>query len=255
MLAQLILELKPENGLKMDYYKASLLQGILMEQIDPAYAARLHEGGLNPYSQCLCTEKGSIFWRICALNQEAYQNVLIPAAGMAGKSFYLEHNQEKIEVLNCQMEQKDDRKWHEELYSAETDRYITVEFYTPTAFKSQGQYIFYPDLRLIYQSLMNRYDTVSEDVALKNAETLEQLTESSTVVRYRLKSTVYHLEGIRIPAFLGSITVKVNGPRMMVNFANILFNFGCFSGVGIKTSMGMGAMKRIEGRKENSDKG
>lgn len=254
MLAELILELKAETGLKMDYHKASLLQGVLMERIDSSYAADLHSGGPNPYSQRVCTENGRTNWRICALNKEAYERLLLPAAGMAGESFLLQHNQEKVFVGSCRMEHIDDSEWIEKLYGEERSRYISVEFYTPTAFKSKGQYIFYPDLRLIYQSLMSRYDAVSEQVSLISEDTLTQLVESSEVVRYRLKSTSYHLEGIRIPAFLGTMTIRVTGPQVMVDFANMLFDFGCFSGVGIKTAMGMGAMRRNEGRVERSDR-
>lgn len=38
----------------------------------------------------------------------------------------------------------------------------------------------------------------------------------------------------------------------MANLANLLFEFGEFSGVGIKTALGMGAVKRIEGREKDA---
>ena len=44
------LEMEIEGGL-LDYRKSSRLQGVIMEHIDSAYAGRLHESRLNPYSQ------------------------------------------------------------------------------------------------------------------------------------------------------------------------------------------------------------
>ena len=47
------------------------------------------------------------------------------------------------------------------------------------------------------------------------------------------------------------ITIKLHGTDTMANFVNMLFEFGEYSGVGIKTSLGMGYMKIINegGRK------
>lgn len=41
---------------------------------------------------------------------------------------------------------------------------------------------------------------------------------------------------------MGKITIKIRGTQTMTNFANMLFKFGNYSGVGIKTSIGMGAI-------------
>ncbi|MDE7307747.1 MAG: CRISPR system precrRNA processing endoribonuclease RAMP protein Cas6, partial [Lachnospiraceae bacterium] len=70
--------------------------------------------------------------------------------------------------------------------------------------------------------------------------------EYSEIVQYQLKSIFYCIGKNKIPAFIGQITVKVNGPQLMVNFANLLFRFGEYSGIGIKTAMGMGNIKLLE---------
>jgi len=71
------------------------------------------------------------------------------------------------------------------------------------------------------------------------------------VIRYDLKSVSFSLEGVKIPSFIGKITIKLHGTDTMANFVNMLFEFGEYSGVGIKTSLGMGYMKIINegGRK------
>ena len=54
------------------------------------------------------------------------------------------------------------------------------------------------------------------------------------------------MEGVRIPGFQGEVTIKINGPQQMVNMAWMLAEFGTYSGVGIKTSLGMGGMMILE---------
>ena len=58
-----------------------------------------------------------------------------------------------------------------------------------------------------------------------------------------MRSTRFHLEGVTIPSFIGEVTIKITGPQMMVNLANMLAAFGEYAGIGIKTSIGMGAVE------------
>ena len=72
---------------------------------------------------------------------------------------------------------------------------------------------------------MNKFDKVaSKDSSVYSSQkVLEHLTDHSHITRYQLKSTAFHLEGVRIPSFIGDITVKVTGPQAMVNLSNHLF--------------------------------
>ena len=45
------------------------------------------------------------------------------------------------------------------------------------------------------------------------------------------------------------MTIRVSGTKTMANYAHLLLRFGEYSGVGIKTGMGMGAVKRVEKEK------
>lgn len=134
-----------------------------------------------------------------------------------------------------------------------SDRYVKLRFLTPTAFKQNGKYTFYPDLSCIYGSLMRRMDFVSLRNGMYDEDLLEELTKRSDIVSYNLRTVNYHLEGVRIPAFIGRITIKITGAQSLINYVNMLMKFGEFSGLGIKTSLGMGAVKIIEASdKKNS---
>lgn len=116
------------------------------------------------------------------------------------------------------------------------------------AFKQRGNYVFFPDLHCLFQSLMNKYDAAAGDHIMLDEETLEQLCANAQIVRYDLKSVSFSLEGVRIPSFIGKITIRMNGTKTMAGFANMLIEFGTFSGVGIKTSLGMGYIRQIKER-------
>ena len=77
--------------------------------------------------------------------------------------------------------------------------------------------------------------------------------EKAVLTRYELRSTSFSLEGVRIPSFVGRMTLKMTGTQTMSNFARMLFDFGCYSGIGIKTALGMGAVRILkEGKEENA---
>ena len=77
-------------------------------------------------------------------------------------------------------------------------------------------------------------------------DTLRELTEGSRILRYNLRTVPFPMEKIHMIGFVGSIRLRLSGPGTMARFARMLFRFGEFSGVGIKTGMGMGAMRMRE---------
>ena len=56
----------------------------------------------------------------------------------------------------------------------------------------------------------------------------------------------FGVEGVKIPAYQGSLSLKLLGPQQVVNLVHMLLRFGMYSGVGIKTAMGMGAFQIAE---------
>lgn len=97
---------------------------------------------------------------------------------------------------------------------------------------------------------MNKYDSATAENTMHDEDTLEQICEHAQVIRYDLKSVSFSLEGVRIPSFIGKITIKLHGTDTMANFVNMLFEFGEYSGRN-QNFLGMGYMKIINegGRK------
>lgn len=242
-----------EYTLKINYvenqkygpFLGSLFQGFLMEKIDTEYAEFLHTNGVHAYSQYVTKEEDTLKWSICTLNADAKDNIINKLLSLNIKEITLTHRNETFEVISYKVKEIGDEKLISDYYFGNCSRYLTIEFITPTAFKSNGKYVIYPDFRLIFQSLMNKFDAFSTNTETYSEEALEAIVNYVSLSRYKLRSVSYDMEGVKIQSFIGSVTIKISGPQQMVNLLWMLAKFGEYSGVGIKTGVGMGAIQCV----------
>ena len=249
MLAELCISVEPDVS-DFGYYQSSNMQGILMEQIDADYAEILHEQGLKPYSQYVRNRENPE-WVIHTYTEEAYRQIILPLMREDFDSAVIEKKGIHLKLIQKQLRTVPKKSLLEEFYDKSSERYFVIEFLTPTSFKSGGRYVIMPNMRYICQSLMNKYSAVSEEMEMYDEETLEQVTENSSIVRYRLQSTFFPMEGVKIPAFIGSVGIRMYGTDTMARYVRLLLKFGEYSGVGIKTAIGMGAIRVKEGTRRN----
>lgn len=243
MLAQL--EITLDSDTKLSYQMGSLFHGALMEILPQEDVEILHQSKLHPYTQHLEFSSTESKWIITALNQEMIEKIFY-AKLLHLKELTLKKPGILVRFAEKHLKECSYKKLTASLYSEQAPNYIQLHFIVPTAFKSNGKVLFYPDIRAIYISLMNKYAAAVNGLEMRDEEMLEELCARSQIVRYDLKSAPFYLESVKINAFIGKIVIKLSGTQTMRNFANLLFQFGIYSGVGIKTSLGMGAYKIIE---------
>lgn len=245
MITKLELKIRYESEEKLSYNIASVMHGILMEHVDRKYGNEMHENGLKPFTQRVCDVKEDEFtWEICTMTEDAKEQIIDHLITL--EQFHMKHRNLTLKVYERSFKQVSYDALVENYYFNEQSRYITIKFYSPTAFKSQGQYIFMPTVRLIFQSLIHKYDSFSTGTMVGDEETLEHIERYVYIKRYQLRSVNFSLEGIRVPAFTGTITLHVRGPQQLVNLIKMLTVFGEYSGIGIKTALGMGRIQ-VEG--------
>lgn len=239
MLARLSMELKSEKIISI--YSGSLFHGAIMELLPKDYANVLHYPALKPYTIHLEKIQGIDYLICTTTNREAYE-FLIENLLLKLDTIFIKYHDQEIELLNKKLFIQDREEMVRGFYDKEYSKIIEVEFVTPTAFKQKGEFVFFPDLRLIYQSLMNKYDAANEEESALDTDVLESLIEHTKIIAYSLKSESFHLEGVKIPAFKGRLKLKISSNQTMTNFANMLFEFGKYSGIGVKCALGMGAI-------------
>lgn len=248
MLATLTLVLDTN----LNYRQSSLLHGLLMEYVDPAYGDYLHMQNLHPYSQYITARGDQSVWVINTLNQDAFENIIarLPSGNF---SFSLRHVEgSKICVLDRQMRTLSYSQLLEDFYGCPAGHRFSLEFLTPTAFKQKKRYVILPDMRLVVQSLMMKYSAVSASGEMMDEDALLQIVEDTFLTRHGLHSAKFPVEGQNIPGFVGYIDISSRGTETMARYLRLLFSFGEFSGVGLKSSMGMGALKFKERMKADA---
>lgn len=239
MLARLSMSLDTDEW---DYRKASRLQGFMMDRLNPLYANELHEQQMHPYSQTvLHTAAGSI-WQVCALSAEACEQIIGSLFGKV-ETVKLHNERQEVFVRDMETEVVEFSELLAEFYQERADKNITIDFLTPTSFKRNGRYFILPDMRLICQSLMLRQASLETSFEMLDEDALQDISESCQITRHRIRSMIFPAEGTKIPGFMGSVTIRCFGTETMARYLRLLLRFGEFSGVGIKTGMGMGAMR------------
>lgn len=218
----------------------SVLHGVLMEKIPTQLAEQLHQlSAYSPLRQRLYFEGGKNIWEIVSFSDPLSDELV--AVLLKNAQFYLKRHQTYIQLTDVTVKRIEDRELIESCFSnQESDRIAVLNLHTPMSFKAQGTYDVLPDLRKFFRSSMRTFDTFFPSYHLEDPETLDYILEHVRISDYNLRSTRFSLEGVRIPAFIGSIKLRIAGPLPIRQLVWLLLRFGEFSGLGIKTSLGMG---------------
>ena len=209
--------------------------GFLMEQLDSDYVDYLHQQQTNPYATKVIQGREDTQWVVHLLTDDLEDKVFMTLLKIKEVSL---NDLPKLSVEKVEIQ---------ELGADQT--YFSIIFETPTGFKSQGSYVIFPSMRLIFQSLMQKYGRLVENQPEIEEDTLDYLSEHSSITNYRLETSYFRVHGQRIPAFRGRLTFKVQGAQTLKAYVRMLLTFGEYSGLGMKTSLGMGGIK-LEERKD-----
>lgn len=245
-LVTLELIVKAPEGVKLSQSAGSVLHGMLMEYVDKDYVESLHEQALRPYSQYLTydREREALLWRISALNKQAANEVLAPAFALP-MSVHLKQKGWDLQILGKNyIRNTSYEKLAEKYFAKEIDvSAIEYRFITSCSFKTDGDYAIFPQPKLITKSLVNRWNAFAVAEKLDERSVAYDLAEQVFVADYDLKMQKFALEGTRIQAFRGSYTLAFKGNLMSRKIMCMLGEFAQYSGIGIKTALGMGAAK------------
>lgn len=245
MIQQIKIKLQPDGKRNFSFQLGSVMQGVIMKLIDDDYAARLHKAELHPYSQYIISHGGTLEWTVSALDDDAGQ-IIDRLKSDDFKEAFLENRGERLSVISREAALTTyDELFEQHYISGKAYRFVTLEFVTPTSFKSSGSYLLFPSVFHIFQSLIKKYDSASDTTEIYDESLMNAIDEQIQITDYRLQSTRFYLEKTRIPSFIGRITLKINGASEFIRLMNMLLHFAEFSGVGIKTAIGMGACKIV----------
>jgi CRISPR-associated endoribonuclease Cas6 len=227
-----------------------------MERLSPEYATFLHNQEVNPYSMNVRRgENGDIIWVVNVLTTQAYEQIAKLLLSDEFKTFHLKALNSTVEITNKATETFAVSELTRIFYEDCPSNRISCKFLTPVSFKHAGRYTILPDVRLIFQSLMMKYALVCDGIKLADDNLLQELIKRTEIVQYKVMSSYYKVDKAKVPGFIGEVTFRVTGSHTLVNYVAMLLKFGEFSGCGIKTAMGMGALESYKQLKKGDGDG
>jgi CRISPR-associated endoribonuclease Cas6 len=134
------------------------------------------------------------------------------------------------------------------LHQASDSPQILLDFTSPTSFKkTEGYYYAKPNVELIFMSLFNRWNAFATE---KLPDALcETITKRICIVDYAITQDVLSFARGKkgtIPGFSGTVRIILNEPSASLRkMINALAGFAKYSGVGVKTTVGMGQVQAI----------
>lgn len=218
---------------------SSLLHGVIIEQLSVELQDKLHTSSrYSPLKQRLYYNDTNVIWEIVSFDSDL--SIELDHFINSNGNIFIKYHNIKVDYEVIISEEIDEKQMMNDVYdSSENINIFKINFISPTSHKSSGEYDIFPDIEKLFRSIMRNYDSFNYD-NMYDGEALDQIVECTKIIDYRLKSTRFHLENTRIPAFRGMIILKVKGNIHFKKLIKFLLKYGEYSGVGIKTSLGMG---------------
>lgn len=245
-LEKFTLKLKIDTDRKVNPSELSIYTHAILLDILPAEIAdQVHNAQTNPYSQHCYYSQGDYYWEINILEQQIAEELRSILFSAEFQSF----NVNQWDDLLIKIESKSLRTLNQSdladiFYRQEAKSQFNLIFDTPTSFKSDEKYIFYPDLRLIIQSMMFKYNYFFETEDF-DEKFLNKVLEKTKITSYKCQSHYFKVHGYAIPAFRGEIRMTCWATDSVKKYLDMLLKFGEFSGVGMKTGLGMGSIRYL----------
>lgn len=122
---------------------------------------------------------------------------------------------------------------------------LALTFLSPTAFRSQGRTVLLPLPRLVFTSLLERWNRYAPFPL--SPVLLEAVEAGVDIARYTLETRMLDFDRYRQAGFVGNCEFLVHRdlPAAYRQHLGLLTAFALFSGVGYKTTMGMGQVRWV----------
>ena len=148
------------------------------------------------------------------------------------------------------------QRWNEADTNQPTNRptipqTIHLHFHTPTAFSRRDPNLPHrhvhvlPDPYFVFGELAGAWDRLTDS---ETKEAIQQFTiERVVVARHDIRTHMYHFRSSKQVGFTGRVTYEVlgEGEVALVQHLNRLADLAFYTGVGSKTTQGMGQVARI----------
>ncbi len=269
MLLSVILELTSQRTAILPAHLGRANHSLLLNWIagfDAALAQALHDGdglrpitcssllGITPTASGLPVRAGAQYSvRFTSLDPLLSQQVEAHLIHNAPAEWNLHDHPFTVSAVVCDPRRNNwsNSTSYEELASrylvaGETcSKSTTIEFVSPTTFKSKEMQVPVPMSGLVFGSLLDRWNASS---AVTLPDDFRLFAEEAVAISYYQLRTeaVQHKQGSLLIGAVGKVTYRaLSNDVYWLACLNILADFALYSGVGAKTTTGLGQCRRI----------
>lgn len=242
MLKKYIVEFRLPDGMMATPKQLRIsLHGVLYAQFSPAIATKWHQSPVSPFAMFVNRKMGGWCWEVKGMVPEIIEEldrILLDEQG-ANIRLHLSRSTPLL-IDNVQTHILSLQDLAETLSDAECPSRVRIHFCSVTSFKVKGQYQLFPDVRLIFQSLMMKYRWLTEGEYEANEQQLKAIVDAVRMTAYQIQSRSMDVHQAGISGFVGTVDVSINPKSPVRHYIYLLLKFAEFSGVGIKNALGMG---------------
>lgn len=251
MITQYKIALQNPQGGAIPAFWAYRLYSWMLECIPPEYGERLHTQGEKPISHYLFfeKEKNRSVWVVNLLTEEM-EELFAPLLRRVD-TIPLDTGSLQAELLHAE-ETITSQNLMTAARQEENIRRAELRFLSPTAFKQGGRYAIYPTPDLIIGSLLNKWELICPEYPLWDEDAVRMLQQGIFVTDYNLRTTRYSLKNVRIPGFTGSVVLESRLAQPMQEIWKLLLHTAQYTGIGIKTTLGMGGTIYVPGSRDKN---
>lgn len=209
-----------------------------LKSISGEYAEKLHHDNITPISQFLKKEGSRIIWTVNLLGEEAEREI---SPVLMTKDVYHIRYEVRVTERECEVIEDSDMLF---ALAAANGKAHCLNFETAAAFKSQGRYINLPTLHLIIQNLVRKWNECFHEMQIEDTdgEGINYILSHLYCPQYHLHEKSYTIKGTCIHGFAGSMLIRNQLTGFHKELTDALLYFAGYSGMGIKTALGMGGV-------------
>ena len=257
MPSKVTVKLKLEKPVKGTEIKPDVLHGLFFNLLDPQTAQKLHDeyGNVRPYA-LFCRESfidepfEEIHFEINLL-EDKYLAPLLSTL-LLGKNKRLFLGKVGIEEINVSnVREEDITPYGEIVENTEETQKVYVRFLKPTTFRRNDIDLPFPLPELVFKGLVKKWNTFSP---IPISVDLRKFYNLLKVSKYSLRSyKVEFSKAGKLTAFWGYAIYDLSEvkDREARKWFSVLLNFARWSGVGRKTTMGLGKVLTKEAQETN----
>ncbi len=251
-----VIELYSQNEIRESHLVPRIQYALalnIIRTVEPALSAYLHDQSSNKSItlRTLWHKNNFLTLRLTLLDDilfEKFATVLIDACIPV---FPLNDIAVKISKITSSNESENfwaGYKPYKEIYENASHENLSFRFnlITPVCFKKGDSYMPFPLPDLFFKSLHKRWNEYSE---IKFDDSLTELFEKHIAANnFQLETKYLTDKNIKFTGATGKVNFKITGkpPKEFIHYINTLADYVYFAGVGIKTTMGMGQVVRVD---------